>query len=219
MCSPMALGLTAAGSQAASGIFGVYNGYQQAAAYRQQAGLYGNEASILDLQASQYDRQAGQAGAMGRFQAALERTRGAQVLRQADANQAEAVKARQQLVGAGKTAFAANGILLEGREGSATAMWEQDEAADLAYEQALIKQNADNEVFGYLANAKMAEAQGAAQAGAYRAQGVASRINAQSALMQGSLARRSGNMAILNGYAGLLGSASTGATQFASIMA
>lgn len=219
MCSPMALGVVAGGAQLGSGLFGVYNAYQQAGAYRQQAGLYGNEATVLELQAGQYDKQAGQAGAMGRFQAALERSRGAQTQVQAEANQVEAAKVRQQVVGAGKTAFAANGVLLEGRAGSATAMWEQDEAADLAYEQALIKQNADNEVFGYLANAKMAEAQGAAQAGAYRAQGVASRINAQSALMQAGLARKAGQTAIWQGYAGLLGNVGQGAGQFASIMA
>ncbi len=219
MCSPVALAGVAGGAQAAGGAIGVYNAYQQANMLRQQAGLYETQSGIYGLQADAFDQQAGFAGAQGRYQGALERIRGGQVQTQAEQNQAEAARAAQQVVGAGKTAFAANGILLEGRAGAAPAMWEQDEAASLAWEQGLIKTNADNEVFGYLANANMAEAQGRAQANAYRYQGVGARLNAQSALMQAGMSRAQGRTAIINGWAGLLGSAGQGAGQASSIMA
>lgn len=216
MCSAVG---AAAGLSIASGALGVYGGYQQAKQYRSQAEIYNKQAGIYDLQAAQYGRQAAFAGAMGRYQGALERQRATRALTQAEANQAEAVKARQQLVGAGKVAFAANGVMLEGREGAATAMWEQDEAADLAYEQAQIKRNADNEVYGYLANAKMAEAQGAAQAQAYRMQGIASGINADATRMQAGMARAQARNAIIAGWGSLLGASNQGLGTAATLMA
>lgn len=216
MCSPAALGAVQGGSSVLSGGLGVYNAYQQANLLRQQAGLYETQSGIYGLQADAFDQQASFAGAQGRYQGALERIRAGQVQTQAEQNQVEAAKAAQQVVGEGKTAFAANGILLEGRAGSAPAMWEQDEAASLAWEQGLIKTNADNEVFGYLANAKMAEAQGRAQANAYRYQGIGARLNAQSSLMQAGMSRAQGRTAIINGWAGLIGSVGQGAGQYFS---
>lgn len=217
MCSPVALGAISAGSSVMGGAVGLHSAYQQAGQYRTQAGIYGNQAAVYGLQANAFEGQANFARAMGGYQAALDTTRASQAQLQGEINQGEAAKQAQQVVGAGKTAFAANGILLEGRAGSAPAMWEQDEAAALAWEQSIIKTNADNEVFGYLANANMARAQGRMQAAGYLSQADAARINAQSALLQAGMARSAGRAAIITGYAGLLGSAGQGAGSYGSI--
>jgi hypothetical protein len=214
MCSPA---LVAGGAQAAGGAVGVYTAYQQSNQYNQQAGIYGLQGELLNQQADQFDRQAGFASAMGKYQANLDTNRAAQAQTQGELNQGEAAKGAQQVVGAGKTAFAANGVLIESRAGSAASMWEQDEAANLAYEQSLIKANADNEVFGYLANANMAKAQGAIQASSFRSQGAAARINAQTSGMQAGISRSMGRTAVINGWAGLLGGGASGVSTYASV--
>ena len=219
MCSPAALGVIAGGSSIAGGLLGVYNGYQQADQYTGQAGILTAQAGLYGQQAGAFERQAAFARSMGGYQGALDTIRAGQAQQQAEQNQVEAAKESQQVVGAGKVAFAANGVLLEGRNDSAAAMWEQDEAASLAWEQGLIKANADNEVFGYLANAEMARAQGRARAQEYLSQAEAARITAQTTQMQAGMARASGRTAIINGWAGLLGAGGQAAGQFASIMA
>jgi hypothetical protein len=197
----------------------VFSAYQQSAQMRQQASLYDIQAGMLDNQAGAYTKQAGMARAMGGYQAGLSVTRAAQAQMQSELNQGEAAADRRQLVGTGKTAFAANGVLLEGREGSATAMWEQDEAASLAWEQGMIKSNADNEVFGHLADAEMSRAQGRMQAASFMAQAGASRLNASSSLMQAQLTRYQAKNAIINGYAGAIGAGAQTIGQYAAVTA
>lgn len=214
MCSPAAF---AAGAPVASGLMNLQGAYQQAAILRTQGSMYKAQGSMLDVQATAYERSAAVARAMGGYQAALSVVRAGQVQTQAQLDQAAAAKARQQVVGAGKVAFAANGVLLEGREGSATAMWEQDEASDLAMEQALIKTNADNEVFGLLADGEMAAASGRMQAASYISQAGAARMNAITSGIQADISRRQAQAAILQGYAGLINSGSKGASSYAAM--
>lgn len=218
MCSPVIAASVAGGSSAASGLAGVYGAYQEAAILRRQGSLYQSQANVYDVQASAFDKSASFARAMGGYQSALSKVRATQVQRQGELSQADAARARQQTVGAGKTAFAANGVLLEGRAGSAPAMWEQDEAADLAWEQALIKINADNEVFGLLAEGEMAAASGRMQAASYLGQAAAARLNAGGSQIQAGISRTQAQTAIIQGYTGLLTSGLQGAGSVASIM-
>jgi len=191
----------------------LYGASQQRKSSRQQAAIYEKQGQIYDLQAAQYEKQAAFARSMGKYQAALETQRAGQTELQGELAQGEAAQARRQLVGAGKVAFAANGVLLEGRQQSAAAMWEQDEAASLAWESAVIRENAATEVYAFMANAKMAAAQGRMQASNFLAQAQTARLNAEVSRMGGEAAREAGDAAWRNAVIGsTLGAMQYGAT-------
>jgi len=99
---------------------------------------------------------------MGKYQASVARERAKQAT---IAGKFEAEKASlraRQVVGAGKVGVAANGVLLEGTEGSGAAMWEQDQSAMLAMEKESIMANANAQAWTFGENANMALAQGSA---------------------------------------------------------
>ena len=64
-------------------------------------------------------------------------------------------RARRQLVGRGRTAAAANGVMLEGRAESSPAVFEQDAAAEMAYESAKVDYNLGIKNANHAANAAM----------------------------------------------------------------
>jgi hypothetical protein len=64
-------------------------------------------------------------------------------------------RARRQLVGKGRTAAAANGVMLEGRAESSPAVFEQDAAAEMAYESAKVDYNLGIKNANHAANAAM----------------------------------------------------------------
>ncbi len=64
-------------------------------------------------------------------------------------------RARRQLVGKGRTAAAANGVLLEGRAESSPSVFEQDAAAEMAYESAKVDYNLGIKNANHAANAAM----------------------------------------------------------------
>lgn len=116
--------------------------------------------------------------AAGKFNQAMYRNqadlnlRRAQRAEQAGAiAQSEAADRMRQTIGTGRTQYASNGLLLDGAPTDAPNLWEQDQAAMLAYEQAGILDAAGAEAWGFRSNAavnfaqaKWAKAAGYAQA-------------------------------------------------------
>ncbi len=96
----------------------------------------------------------------GKANARAERLLAARIQNVEDIELQAASKRRRELVGEGRAAFAANGVLLESRAGAATAMWEQDEAADAAIERLQIMQAAEDKAYGHLTAAQQRLAEG-----------------------------------------------------------
>lgn len=99
---------------------------------------------------------------MGRYQASLNEQRATRARQLGEIQSDEAAERRRQLVATGKTSFAANGLLLDGGPTDAPALWEQGQAAELAYEQASIRDNAEAEAWGFTSQAAMDRAAAAA---------------------------------------------------------
>jgi len=158
---------------------------QQAMLMQQQ---YAMQASLQSQQAAAYSAQAGIAARTGQILQANEMHKAAQAQREGEKKSKTAAERRRLLVGSGKVKFAANGVLLESRPQASVAMWEQDEAADLAFELSGIKQQVDNEVFGYIWNGYNARLQGLFDAQALEMQAGAANANAANSLLQGELA-------------------------------
>lgn len=110
---------------------------------------------------------------MSKYQAGLERNRAMYAQKQGEVEAAAAEKRHRQLAGAGLTAFAGNGVLLESRPDSAVAMWEVDQAKEAAWDKELIRNNAELSAWGFKANADSLLSQGdqAAAAGTWGAVG------------------------------------------------
>ena len=146
--------------------------------YRKQASTEKTNASSFYRQSMLYERQgnnlmqsarstasiAPKFIEMGKANARNSRIRAGQVQYFIDANQSEVVKEAQQKVGEGLASFAANGVMIESRDGAAVAMWEQDEAADASYQQLIIAQKGQDTIWEYLMEAQQKEAEGYAQA-------------------------------------------------------
>lgn len=94
----------------------------------------------------------------------------------AAAEKEQIAKRRRQLVGKGKTAAAANGVMLETRAESSPAMFEQDAAAEAAYEQGKVDYNMRMKNYTHGANAAL------------------SRMSAANYRLQGRNAKRLGNL-------------------------
>ena len=184
-----------------------YNAYiAQSGSLLNQAGLYGQQAGMFARQSEMYREQAGMfAKAAGAYAAsgeraeAIGRANAAETMRQSAQldllmqYQLQAVdKERRAKIGEGRAAFAANGVLVEGRDGSATAMWERDEMADAAIEKLAIQQSFENEYYNYRIKAKgqiveglLAKANYQGQAAGAFAQGAGAAGNALAAAAQG----------------------------------
>lgn len=140
----------------------------QASSFYRESMLYSRQGDFMLKSANLYSGIAKKMVAMGNANARNERIRAGKVQFFIDASQGEAVKESEQVVGEGLASFAANGVLIEGREGAAVAMWEQDEAADNAYQQLLIMQKGQDTIWEYMMAANQREAEGWGQAaGAY----------------------------------------------------
>lgn len=93
-------------------------------------------------------------------QAKFEKIRAQQALDRAALEKMDNARRNRQLVGKAKVAAAANGIMLESRAESLASMWEQDQNAELAYDNAKIDYNAQLEAWGYRENARRLRQQG-----------------------------------------------------------
>jgi len=93
-------------------------------------------------------------------QAKMEKIRAQQALDRAAVEKMDNARKTRQLIGKGKVAAAANGIMLESRAESLASMWEQDANAELAYDNAKIDYNAQLEAWGYRENARRLRQQG-----------------------------------------------------------
>lgn len=162
----------AAWMQGVSGAFGLAGSilgiYERNKAYKAEArGFAGqadslmNQAALYGKQADMYAAAAGAYAASGRQAEAIGRANAAETMRQSTQldvqmqYQLQAVnKERRAKIGEGLAAFAANGVLVEGRDGAATAMWERDEMADAAVEKLAIQQSFENEYYNYRIKAK-----------------------------------------------------------------
>ena len=122
-------------------------GKANAASLFRQSMLYGAQGGMQMQSAKAFSSGAKKLIEIGKSNAKQDRLRAAQVQQYEDLQLSEVVKEGQKKVGAGKAAFAANGILLESRSDSAVAMWEGDEVAANVVEQLLTMQEAENTVW------------------------------------------------------------------------
>ena len=230
MCSPAAV----IGIGAGVGLFGGYMGYRGAASAAKQQGRLAMQNAMMQqqqfmmqsafqaMQAQALMQQSGafmqQADAFMMQSSIAARTgeilqdaqmyRASQAEMERDHQAKRAAELRRQLIGEGRTRFAANGVLLESRPQSAVAMWEQDEVADLAFELSGIKRMADNEIFGFVMQGYQDRMQGLFNAEALHLQAEGAkieagnaRINAAGSMAQSRISQINGQLAILAGQA------------------
>ncbi len=190
----MSLAIAALGISAGASILGGYladrsrneSAKAEAKALRTQAGIYGEMSKSQLMAAGMYARQAAASAKVGQGNARNLR------LAAANLDQFEQLALRnarleaRQRVGAGRTQFAANGVVVDT---GAAALWEQDEAADAALEQLDIMQQFEDQSWQYRTQANKALAEGyaaaAGQAGA--AMGAAGEAYASSLQRMASL--------------------------------
>ena len=125
------------------------------------AGVQLSQAAIQAQGAGMYAQQAAASADLGRGNARNIRLAAAQLDRYEQLNLREATMQAKRRIGAGRTAFAGNGVLVD--SGSA-ALWEQDEAADAVLERLDIMQQYEDKAWNYLMQANKAEAEGYAAA-------------------------------------------------------
>lgn len=210
----------AMGTQAISSMLSGFSNYYNAsrsskadaASYERQSLLYSQSAGISMAAANAYSGAAKAYINVGKANANQERRKASQIQPYRDLEFSATVKDTQQKVGAGLAGAAANGILLEGREGASIAMWEQDEAAENALAQLYIMQEAENQVWNFMTSANNKEAEGYGQAAqAYgqaasmAADAYASRLRAQFALADADAARKQARRHKRSGFGSVVG--------------
>lgn len=171
----------------------------QARQYEMQSAILAAQARGYGQQAAMYDAQAATVARTGRIQRAFSNYRAVQAETEGEQKSRVAAEERRQFVGTALTTFAANGVLLEARQGAAVAMWEQDEADDLGFELRQIRTNTENEVFGHVWNGYTQEIQGLYDAQALSLQALGSRMAAKNAMGESYLAKVGGQNALLQG--------------------
>lgn len=97
---------------------------------------------------------------MANYQADLARQRAKLAGENAEIQAARLAEQRRMATAAGMTAFAANGMLIDGDPNSAPNVWEQDMAAETAWQQEELRTQAMYEAWGFNANASMLKAEG-----------------------------------------------------------
>ena len=97
---------------------------------------------------------------MAEYQSGLERQRAGIAKKNAEIQAARLAEQRRMATAAGMTEFAANGMLIDGDPNSAPNVWEQDMAAETAWQQEELRTQAMYEAWGLNANASMLKAQG-----------------------------------------------------------
>lgn len=97
---------------------------------------------------------------MAEYQSDLARQRAKLAGQNAEIQAARLAEQRRMATAAGMTEFAANGMLIDGDPNSAPNVWEQDMAAETAWQQEELRTQAMYEAWGFNANAAMLTAQG-----------------------------------------------------------
>ena len=97
---------------------------------------------------------------MMNYQADLARQRARIAGQNAEIQAQRLAQQRRMETAAGMTEFAANGMLIDGDPNSAPNVWEQDMAAETAWQQEELRTQAMYEAWGFNANASMLTAQG-----------------------------------------------------------
>jgi hypothetical protein len=97
---------------------------------------------------------------MANYQADLARQRAKLAGQNAEIQAARLAEQRRMATAAGMTEFAANGMLIDGDPNSAPNVWEQDMAAETAWQQEELRTQAMYEAWGLNANASMLKAEG-----------------------------------------------------------
>jgi hypothetical protein len=92
-------------------------------------------------------------------QASMEQSRASVAEQNAGIQRMRLGEQRRQEAASGLTDFAANGVQIDGEVNSAPNMWEQDMAAETAWQQEEIRSNAMYEIWGYSESAKALLAQ------------------------------------------------------------
>ena len=186
-----AIGATAGASllsSLASGFTSARQNSASASSLARQSLLYDQQSSMYMRSAGAYSGAAKSSVAIGKANAKQERLKAAQIQQFTDAQIETSIKERRQKVGSGLAGFAANGILLESRDGAAVANWEQDESADLAVEQMMIIQKNENEAWGYLTAANQRVAEGYMNAASMYGQAAGAAASAYSSSLQSKYA-------------------------------
>lgn len=130
---------------------------------------------------------------MANYQADLARQRAKLAGENAEIQAARLAEQRRMATAAGMTEFAANGMLIDGDPNSAPNVWEQDMAAETAWQQEELRTQAMYEAWGFNANASMLKAEGGmARKGAILQGWGAGLSGAGSALATGAMAAGSG---------------------------
>lgn len=155
-----------------------------------ESSLYLGQGKMMMASGRAYASSAKSAIKIGKYNARNDRLLAARVDPMEQRQLEEAILERRAKVGLGLTGAAANGILLESRSDAAVAMWEQDEAADLAYEQTLIMQQAEDTVWNLRMSANQKEAEGYGQAAGLYGQAASAAASAWQSFMQASNARQ-----------------------------
>lgn len=97
---------------------------------------------------------------MSEYQAKLERQRAVNAQKNAEIQAQRLASQRRLETASGMASFAANGMLIDGDPNSAPNIWEQDMAAETAWQQEELRTQAMYEAWGHNANASMIYAQG-----------------------------------------------------------
>ena len=97
---------------------------------------------------------------MANYQADLERQRAGIAQNNAEVQARRLAVQRRMETAEGMTGFAANGLLIDGDPNSAPNVWEQDMAAETAWQIEELRTQAVYEAWGHNANAAMLAAQG-----------------------------------------------------------
>ena len=97
---------------------------------------------------------------MAEYQADLERQRAGIAKKNAEVQAHRLAVQRRMETASGMTEFAANGMLIDGDPNSAPNVWEQDMAAETAWQIEELRTQAEYEAWGHNANAAMLTAQG-----------------------------------------------------------
>lgn len=153
----------------------------QASSLREQAGIYGSMADSSLRAAGMYAGQARMSAKLGKANARNLRLAAAHLDQFEQLALRNATLEARQRVGAGRTEFAANGVMVDT---GAAARWEQDEAADAALERLDIMQQFEDQSWQYRTQANVALAEGYAAAAGHAGAAMGAAGDAYAACLQ-----------------------------------
>lgn len=148
----------------ANGILGSISQYKtnkaKASNYDEQAAALERNGQMLYQSAQMSAKQAEMAITLGKENSAAIVTQAGKIDEQKQYLLREANEKARARIGAGKTAYAASGILLEARADAAVAKWEQDEEANATLTKLDIMNQAENTIYNYMGEARESLLQG-----------------------------------------------------------